>query len=68
MFKRVTVSVATTCVLSAALLVFGTIASAQGGLPPLIDREIFLAIPKSPGRKFPRTAHISHFGSLTKTR
>lgn len=49
MFKRVSVSVATTCVLSAALLVFGTIASAQGGLPPLIDREIFFGNPEIAG-------------------
>ena len=49
MFKRVSVSVATTCVLSAALLVFGTIASTQGGLPPLIDREIFFGNPEIAG-------------------
>ena len=49
MFKRVSVSVATTCVLSAALLVFGTIASAQGSLPPLIDREIFFGNPEIAG-------------------
>ena len=49
MFKRVSVSVATTCALSAALLVFGTIASAQGGLPPLIDREIFFGNPEIAG-------------------
>ena len=49
MFKRVSVSVATTGVLSAALLVFGTIASAQGGLPPLIDREIFFGNPEIAG-------------------
>ena len=49
MFKRVSVSVATTCVLSAALLVFGTIASAQGGLPPLIDREILFGNPEIAG-------------------
>ena len=49
MFKRVSVSIATTCVLSAALLVFRTIASAQGGLPPLIDREIFFGNPEIAG-------------------
>ena len=68
MFKRVSVSVATTCVLSAALLVFGTIASAQGGLPPLIDREIFFGNPEIAGAQISPDGNISHFGSLTKTR
>ena len=46
MFKRVRVSFAAACLLCAALLVFGTVASAQSGLPPLIDREIFFGNPE----------------------
>lgn len=49
MFKRVCVSFAAACLLRAAFLVFGTVASAQNGLPPLIDREIFFGNPEITG-------------------
>jgi dipeptidyl aminopeptidase/acylaminoacyl peptidase len=49
MFKRVRISFAAACLLWAALLVFGTIASAQNGLPPLIDREVFFGNPEIAG-------------------
>ena len=49
MFKRVPVFFATTGLLFAVLFVFNTIASAQNGLPPLIDREIFFGNPEITG-------------------
>lgn len=49
MLKRVRSSLAAACLLCTALLVFGLIASAQNGLPPLIDREIFFGNPEIAG-------------------
>ena len=49
MLKRVRVHFAAASVLCAALLTFCTLASAQGGLPPLIDREIFFGNPEIAG-------------------
>src|SRR5688572_23331234 len=46
MFKRIRSSFTTACLLCAALLVFGAVASAQSDLPPLIDREIFFGNPE----------------------
>ena len=48
MFKRARMSSAATGVLC-ALLAFGAIASAQNGLPPLVDREIFFGNPEIAG-------------------
>ncbi|HVF26818.1 MAG TPA: S9 family peptidase [Pyrinomonadaceae bacterium] len=49
MSKRVSLSFAAVCLLFAVLFVFSTIASAQSGLPPLIDREIFFGNPEITG-------------------
>ena len=49
MLKRVRDSFAAACMLCAALLTFCTITSAQNGLPPLIDREIFFGNPEITG-------------------
>ena len=49
MFKRIRVSFAAACLLCTALLAFGAVASAQNGLPPLIDREIFFGNPEIAG-------------------
>jgi dipeptidyl aminopeptidase/acylaminoacyl peptidase len=49
MIKRVGTYFAAACTLCAALLTFCTIASAQSGLPPLIDREIFFGNPEIAG-------------------
>ncbi|HVF28648.1 MAG TPA: prolyl oligopeptidase family serine peptidase, partial [Pyrinomonadaceae bacterium] len=49
MFKRIRVSFAAACLLCTGLLAFGTVSSAQNGLPPLIDREIFFGNPEIAG-------------------
>ena len=49
MFKRVRGPFASACALCAALFTFCVVASAQGGLPPLIDREIFFGNPEIAG-------------------
>lgn len=49
MFRRIRGFCAAACLLCAALLVFGTLASAQNVLPPLIDREIFFGNPEISG-------------------
>ncbi|MDQ3255573.1 MAG: S9 family peptidase [Acidobacteriota bacterium] len=49
MSKQVRPSFAAACLLFAVLFVFSTIASAQNGLPPLIDREIFFGNPEITG-------------------
>ncbi|HYP54132.1 MAG TPA: prolyl oligopeptidase family serine peptidase, partial [Pyrinomonadaceae bacterium] len=46
MLKRVGSSFAAACVLCAAFFTLGTVAAAQGGLPPLIDREVFFGNPE----------------------
>ena len=49
MLKRVRDHFAAAFVLCAALLTLPAVASAQGGLPPLIDREIFFGNPEITG-------------------
>ena len=57
MFKRVSVSVATTCVLSACFLVLVRSLRRKVVCRRLSTANFSSAIPKSPGRKFPRTAN-----------
>ncbi|HYO62619.1 MAG TPA: S9 family peptidase [Pyrinomonadaceae bacterium] len=49
MLKRISRSFAAALALCAALLTFSAAASAQSGLPPLVDREIFFGNPEIAG-------------------
>jgi dipeptidyl aminopeptidase/acylaminoacyl peptidase len=62
MLMRARVSFPATYALCAALLVFGAVASAQNGLPPLIDREIFFGNPEIAGAQIsPDGRYVAFF-------